>query len=234
LSPGCGIGERKRGARSGSETLPPLPPSGGRMKRRLGCGPGKYPPPNSRSAARARAASPPSPTRSLSPPPFPFEHPTQSLTARWAAKLLARAATGAYQPFFAARTLAAQKIEFTCWALTLAGLRRTRAGGFQCRSQRWLDLGGLPMFRALTSIPPALRPSFVPSIGGLTILPAGAPSPPSPSRGTALGATVSGLGMGGVKELLTSLEQTTSLSRPMSPLTATGIAASWSWAQGSC
>jgi len=53
---------------------------------------------------------PSSEPRSLPPPPFAFDHPPQSLTARWAAKLLARAAAGECKPLFASRTLAAKKI----------------------------------------------------------------------------------------------------------------------------
>ena len=40
--------------------------------------------------------------------------------------------------------------------------------------------------------------------------------------------------MSGAKRLLASFEETRSLTRPTSPLTGTGLAASWSWAQGSC
>ena len=74
---------------------PPAPSSfWGRMKRRLWCGRGQYRSTNSELAARAWPPLPSSEPRSLPPPPFAFDHPPQSLTARWAAKLLARAATG--------------------------------------------------------------------------------------------------------------------------------------------
>src|SRR4051812_26160114 len=98
-----------------------------------------------------------------------------------------------------------------------------------------LDLGGrrLRPLCAATAIPSALGLTLFPAVGSLTILPAGVSSPPSPGRGPTLGATVSGLGVGGLKELLAPLEQTPSLSRPTSPLTGSKIAASWMWAQGS-
>ena len=97
-----------------------------------------------------------------------------------------------------------------------------------------LGRGGLATFGAAASIPLALSLPFLPAIGGLPILPAGAASPPSPSRGPALGTAVSSLGMGGTKRLLASLEKTRSLPRPTSPLTGARFAASWCWAQGSC
>jgi len=170
---------------------------------------------------------------SLSPPPFPLDHPPQGLTAGRAAKLLARAATGECKPRFAPRTLAAKKFAFTRWALTLAGRHRAGAAGFRYRRERGLGLGGLATFRAATPIPPALSLPVLPPIGGLSILPAGASSPPSLCRGPALGAAISGLRVGGTEELLASLEQTPSLARPTSPLTGPGFGASWCWAQGS-
>jgi hypothetical protein len=63
----------------------------------------------------------------LSPPPFPFDHATQSLSARRAAKSLARAATGERKVHFAPRTIAAKKIGLLCWALALALRQRTWA-----------------------------------------------------------------------------------------------------------
>ena len=204
------------------------------MKRRLGRGREKYRSTNSGPAARAWPPLPPSQPRSLSPSPFALDHPAQSLTAGWAAKFLARTANGTHKPLFAARTLAAKKFEFACWALTLADLRRTHAGRFRYRRELYLGLGGLPAFRAATSIPLALILPFLPPIRSLAILPAGPSLPPSPSRGLALGATVSGLGVGGTKGLLAAFEQTRSLPRPTSPLTGTRNAASWWWAQGSC
>ena len=63
---------------------------------------------------------------------------------------------------------------------------------------------------------------------------AGSPASPATSGRAALGATVPGLGMGGTKVLLASLEQTRSLPRPTCPLTGPSLAASLMWAQGSC
>src|SRR5262249_10874754 len=109
----------------------------------------------------------------------------------------------------------------------LARLRRARAAGTRCRREHFLGCCGHPPFGASTSITPALSLPFLPTIGGLAIVPAGPPSPPSPSGGPALGTAISGLRVGGTKEFLTSLEQTPSLSRPTSPLTGPGFAASW-------
>jgi hypothetical protein len=204
------------------------------MKRRHRRGREKYRSTNSRPAARAGTASPSSEPRSLPPPPFAFDHATQSLTARWAAKFLAWTAKGAYKPLVATWTFAAEEFKVPCWALALAGLCRTDVGGFWPERKRWLGLSGLPTFCAATSIPLALSLPFLPAIGGLSILPVGTTSPPSPSRGPASGTAISGLGMGGMKRLLTSLEQTRSLTRPSSPLTGARFAASWWWAQGSC
>jgi hypothetical protein len=204
------------------------------MKRRLWCGRGQYRSTNSELAARAWPPLPSSEPRSLPPPPFAFDHPPQSLTARWAAKLLARAATGECKPLFASRTLAAKKFAITRWALALAGLRRAGVGGFRRGREHFLGLSGLPTFGAATSIPLALSLPFLPPIRGLSILPVGASSPPSPSGGPAFGTAISGLGVGGMKGLLTSLEKTPSLTRPTSPLTGPRFAASWCWAQGSC
>src|SRR5271157_5539223 len=199
---------------------PPAPSSfWGRMKRRLWCGCGQYRSTNSGPAARAWPPLPSSEPRSLPPPPFAFDHPPQSLTARWAAKLLARAATGECKPLFASRTLAAKKFAITRWALALAGLRRAGVGGFRRGREHFLGLSGLPTFGAATSIPLALSLPFLPSIRGLSILPVGASSPPSPSGGPAFGTAISALGVGGMKRLLTSLEKTPSLTRPTSPLT---------------
>src|SRR5262249_9535019 len=128
---------------------------------------------------------------------------------------------------FTARSVAAQKFGCLGWALTLAGLRRAGARGFRRRRQRGLGLCGLATFGAPTAPPPALSLPLVPSIRSLTILPAGPPSAAPPGRGPALGTAIARLGMGGMKGLLASLEETPSLPRPTSPLTGPGIAASW-------
>jgi hypothetical protein len=204
------------------------------MKRRHRRGREKYRPTNSGTAAGAGTALLSSELRSLPPPSFALDHATQSLTARWAAKFLAWTAKGAYKPLVAAWTFAPEKFAVPCWALALAGLCRTGVGGFWRERKRQLGLSGLPTFGAATSIPLALSLPFLSPIGGLSILPAGAASPPSPSGGPASGTAISGLGMSGMKRLLTSLEQTRSLTRPTSPLTGARFAASWCWAQGSC
>jgi hypothetical protein len=136
---------------------------------------------------------------------------------------------------FATGTIAAKKSEFLGWALTLAYRRRTGAPRLRRRRERFLGLGGgrLTPLCAATAIPSALGLTLFPTRGSLAILPAGVTSPPSPGGGPAFGATVSGLGVGGLKELLAPLEQTPSLSRPTSPLTGPRIAAGWMWAQGS-
>ena len=96
--------------------------------RRQECAGGKPQPINSWPTAGARAALPPFLPEAPSPLPFPFEDPPQSLTARRAAKPLASAVTGAYEPLFTPRALAAKKIAITRWGMTLAGRRRRRVG----------------------------------------------------------------------------------------------------------
>jgi hypothetical protein len=176
------------------------------MKRRHRRGREKYRPTNSGTTAGAGRALASSELRSLPPPSFALDHATQSLTARWAAKFLARTAKGAYKPLVAAWTFAAEKFAVPCWALALAGLCRTGVGGFWRDRKRLLGLSGLPTVGTATSIPPALSLPFLSPVRGLSVVPAGAASPPSPSRGSASGTAVSGLGMGGMKRLFTSLE----------------------------
>jgi hypothetical protein len=204
------------------------------MKRRHRRGREKYRPTNSGTAAGAGTALPSSQPRSLPPPSFALDHATQSLTARWAAEFLAWTAKGAYKPLVAAWSFAPEKFAVPCWALALAGLCRTGVGGFWRDRKHLVGLSGPPAFGAATSIPLALSLPFVSPVRSLSILPASATSPPSPSGSPTLGTTISGLGMGGMKRLLTSLEQTRSLTRPTSPLTGARFAASWCWAQGSC
>ena len=127
-----------------------------------------------------------------------------------------------------------KKIRNHALALARAGLRRRGVGGFRRGREHFLGLSGLATFGAATSIPLALSLPFLPSIRGLSILPLGESSPPSPSGRPAFGTAISGLGVGGIKGLLTSLEKTPSLTRPTSPLTGPKFAASWCWAQGSC
>jgi hypothetical protein len=204
------------------------------MKRRLGCGRGKYRPTNSRRAARAGTWSPSLALSALSPPSFAFDHAAQRLTAGGAAKLSARTATRRGEMRVTARALTAEKCAFPRWALALAGLHRACVGGIRCLGEGLLGGVGLTTLGGSRSISLALTLPLLPPVRGLAILPAGAPAPPSPSRGPAFGATVSGLVMSGAKDRLTSFEETPSLSRPTSPLTGPRIAASWCWAQGSC
>ena len=110
----------------------PLFPPLSAISRRKYAG-GKPPPINSWPTAGACAALPPFSPEAPSPLPFSFEDPPQSLTARRAAKPLARAVTGAYEPLFAPWALAAKKIAITRWGMTLAGMRRRRAGRLRRR-----------------------------------------------------------------------------------------------------
>ena len=182
---------------------------------------------------RCRRASP----RSLSPAPFAFDHPPQSLTARRAAEPLAGAATGDVRSHSSQPGRSQQKnSDFACWALTLAGLRVDT-----CRRIPTSREGAASGLRR----PAGVRRSDIDTAGfgpGVSRRPSGVwrycrlarLSSPSPSCSPALEATVSSLGVGGSKRLLASFEQTRSLTRPTSPLTGTRLAASWSWAQGSC
>jgi hypothetical protein len=172
---------------------------------------------------------------SLPPEPFPLDDSAQRLTAGRAAKPLAGAAPGRREVLIAAGTIAAKKIGAVGWALTLAPQSRTRAGGVRHRGKRFLGVGGccLTTLGTTTAIALALGLTFFPTLGSLLILPAGSSLPPSPRFGSALGATVSGLGVGRSKEPLASLEQTTSLAGPTNPLTGARIEAIWMWAQGS-
>ena len=181
-----------------------------------------------------------------SPLPFPFEDPPQSLTARRAAKPLARAVTGAYEPHLTPRALAAKKIEIARWVVTLASMRRRRVvrlqrGGNWCLSvgnrgfghPGFVRLGfghvnfglggkgggGQPALGAAASIPLALGLPLLPHFRFLAMFPAVTFIPPSPGRLAALGTAIPGLGIGGAKWFLAVFEQTTSLARPTSPLT---------------
>jgi len=170
----------------------------------------------------------------LPPPPFPLDNSAQSLSARRAAESLARAATGEREVDFAPRPVAARKIRICRWALALARRHRTlgrrdwrrRAACLGCRCPQALG--------ATRPILPVLRLAFFPTVGGLPILSAGTPASPATSSRAALRATVSGLGTGGMKVFLASLEQAWPLPRPTCPLTGPNLAASWMWAQGSC
>ena len=196
---------------------------------------GRYEPTNSRPAGGPAAVLMPHLKGSLPPEPFPLDDPAHRLTAGRVAIPLAGTAPGRREVLIAAGTIAAKKFGLDGWALTLAPQSRTRARRVRRRGERFLGLGGCcpTTLGTATAIPLALGLTFFPTFGSLLILPAGSSSPPSPSLGSALGATVSGLGVGGSKGLLASLEQTSSLARPTSPLTGARIAAVWIWAQGS-
>jgi hypothetical protein len=188
----------------------------------------------------------PSSLEAPSPLPFAFEGPPQSLTARGTAKPLATAVTGAYEPLFASRALAAKKIEIARWVVTLASMgrrrvRRLRRGGNWCLSlgNRGFGqpvfvrlgfghlgfglggkgVGGQPALGASASIPPALGLPLFPHFRFLAMFPAVTFIPPSPGRLAALGTAIPGLGIGGAKWFLAVFEQTRSLARPASPLT---------------
>jgi hypothetical protein len=107
--------------------------------------------------------------------------------------------------FFATGTIAAKKSGFVGWALTLAGrLRGARRLGR--RGEPLLVGRGASPLGTATAIPPALGLPLLATAGGLAIVATGVSSSPAPGRGAALGATVSGLGVGGSEELLAPLE----------------------------
>jgi hypothetical protein len=125
----------------GPVVVPLLPPLS--AIRRQECARGKPPPINSWPTAGARAALPPFSPEAPPPLPFPFEDPPQSLTARRAAKPLGGAVTGAYEPLFAPRALAAKKIAITRWGMTLADLPRRRAVRLHYRGNCCQEFGCL-------------------------------------------------------------------------------------------
>ena len=138
---------------------------------------------------------------------------------------------GACEMLFASGAIAAKKFGLRCWALALA--RLLCAGAGPVRRWRGAGLGG-QAFGATRPVLPALGLTFFSTVGGTPIALAGSSSPPAPSFGAALGATIPGLGICGVVGFLATLEQTVSLPRPTCPLTATSLVASLMWAQGSC
>src|SRR5271157_4887335 len=201
-----GIGERKRGAPRGLGDLPAPSSFWGRFLTIPPCGRGPYSSTKSRPARTARRAVESCLMCALSPPPFPFDHATQGLTARRAAKSLARAATGERKAHFAPRTIAAKNLGLRCWALALALRRRTWARRLRCCGERRLCFRRWPPLLAPRPVLLTLSLASFPTVGGLPILLAGTPASPATSGRAALGATVPGLGMGGTKFLLASLE----------------------------
>jgi hypothetical protein len=105
---------------------------------------------------------------------------------------------------FAPGTVAAKKSGLVRWALTLAGQRRQ----WTCDIGRvgLGDLGLATTLGAATSVAPALVAAFLLAVGSLSIASARLPLPPPPCLRTALGATVSCLGVPGLKRLLAPLE----------------------------
>jgi hypothetical protein len=235
LAPGPAIGERKQGVPTQEGSVARLlpPPSGGTEIIRLVAGGRPYAPPRSGPACPVEAVSTPSFLEPEPPPPFPLEHATQGLTALRRTESLGGTAAGACEVFVAARAIAGKFRGFFSWALTLAlrsQILRGRVGVVRLGRRDF----GVPALGAAAPIALVLGLSPGAAVGGLTIALGGASLPPPPRRGLALGATVSGLGVGGSKALRASLEQTLSLAGPMSPLTGARIAARWRWAQGSC
>jgi hypothetical protein len=233
LSPRGGDGRKGAGGPVRSRN-PPAPSSfRGNPILTQTCGRRRYASTNSGPAATGRRTSPSRPSRPLPPPPLPLDHPPQRLTAGGAAKPLARAPLRGCEVLFTPRPVAAKKSGIVGWALTLARLdlapaRRVRPCGIG-----GLGVGRTPPLGAATSVPPALRLAFLLAVGGPPVLTAGLPSPPPPRRRAALGTTVPGLGVGRSEGLFTPLEETPPPSRPTSPLTGPGLAASLMWAQGS-
>ena len=223
-------GDRRKGAGGPERSRNPPAPSSfwGQSILTPTCGRRPYATTNSGPAATARRSMPPRPSRPLPPPPLPLDHSPQRLTARRAAKPLARAPLRGGEVLFTPRTVAAKKSGIVGWALALGRRLRTGTRGVRPRGVGRLGFGGTPSLGAATPITPALRLAFLLAVGGPPILPAGLSSPPPPCRRAALGATVPGLGVGRSKGFLTSLEQTPPLSRPTSPLTSPRFVASWS------
>ena len=198
------------------------------------CGRRRYASTNSGPATTIRRTSPSRATSPLPPPPLPLDHPPQRLTAGGAAKPLARAPLRGCEVLFTSRTVAAKKSQIVRWALTLGRRRSTSARRVRPCGIGRPGFGRTPALGAAAPVTPALVPAFLLAVGRPPVLPAGLPPPPPTRRRAALGATVPGLGVAGSEGLLAPLEQTTSLSRPTSPLTGLTFAASWIQAQGSC
>ena len=191
-------------------------------------------PPNSGSARGVFALSASSVTGPLLPSPFPLDDSAQGLAAGRATKPPGRVGVGACEMLFAPGTIAAKNFGFRCWALALARLLRTL--GRRVRRRRIAGLGcRCPQaFSPTRPVLAVLSLAFCPTVGSPPIPLAGPSSPPESSLGAALRATVSGLGMCGVKGFLAALEQTVSLPRLTCPLTGISLVASLMWAQGSC
>jgi hypothetical protein len=201
-----GIGERKRGAPRGLGGRPAPSSFWGNENLRWHVTRGKYPSTNSGGASTARRAVCARLMSTLPPPPFSLDDSAQSLPARRAAESLARAATGECKVDFAPRTVAARKIGTCRWALTLARQHHTLAGHVWRRREACLGCRCPQAFGTARPVLAVLSLAFFPTVGGLPILSAGTPASPATSGRAALRATVPGLGMGGTKVLLASLE----------------------------
>ncbi len=191
-------------------------------------------PPNSRATGEVLALSESNVTGPLLPPPLPLDDSAQGLAARRATKPPGRVGMGAGEMLFAPGTSAAKKFGFRCWALALARLHRTfgrrvrrrRSAGLGCRCPQ--------AFGATRPVLTVLGLAFFSTVDSPSILLAGPSSPPASSLGAALRATISGLGICGLKGILAALEQTAPLPGLTCPLTGTSLVASLMWAQGSC
>jgi hypothetical protein len=194
-------------------------------------------PPNSRGPRGVRSLSVPSLTGSLLPSPFPFEHPAQRLAAGRATKPPRRIGVRACKMHFAPGTIATKKSGIRCWALALAQLHSTLARRLRRRRKACLGCRCPLAFGATRPVLTVLGLAFFSTVGGPPILLTGTSSPPATSFGAALGTTVPGLGMFGVKGFLAILEQAVALPRltsTSSPLNGSSSAASLMWDQGSC
>ncbi len=135
---------------------------------------------------------------------------------------------------FAPRTVAPRKIRICRWALALPLRHGTWERGLRRGGKRCFCCCRLLLLLTPRPVPLTLSLAFFPTVGGSPILPAGTPASPATSGRAALRATVPGLGIGGTKVLLASLEEAGSLPRPTCPLTGPSLAACLMWAQGSC
>ena len=129
----------------------------------------------------------------------------------------------------ASGTVAGEKSGFVACALALARRRH----GIRTWGIDRLSAGRTLPRGAATAVPLALLSAFLLAVGGLSVLPGGAPSPPPPRCCAALRATVAGLGMGRPERLLAPFEQTPPQPGPTRPLTGSRGAAKLEWAQGS-
>ncbi len=200
-----GIGERKRGAPRGLGSRPAPSSFWGRLITIPPCGRGPYGSTNSRPARAVLRVVPPSLKAR-------FRHRrSRSITRRkaWRQEALQNRWQGlrlesAKWTSHPGRS----QLEKSAPAAALALARRyhSLARCIGRRGEARLS-GRCPQALGATRpVLPALSLAFFPTVAGLPILSAGTPASPATSGGAALRATVSGLGMGGTKVLLASLE----------------------------